>query len=60
MFVAVAKNKDTPESLKSRTRQMAGLLGYDAIDDVAKAAGIDEEDEAAAGTSPAKQEAAKQ
>jgi hypothetical protein len=59
-FVAVAKNKDTPESLKSRTRQMAGLLGYDAIDDVAKAAGIDEEDEAAVGTSPANQEAAKQ
>ena len=39
LFASVAKDKDVPESLRSRARQMAGLLGVDAIDDVAKAAG---------------------
>jgi hypothetical protein len=34
LFAAIAKDKSTPETLKSRTRQMAGLLGVDAIDDV--------------------------
>lgn len=34
LFAAIAKDKNTPDSLKSRTRQMAGLLGVDAIDDV--------------------------
>lgn len=34
LFAAIAKNDATPETLKSRTRQMAGLLGVDAIDDV--------------------------
>ena len=34
LFGAIAKDKDTPETLKSRSRQMAGLLGVDAIDDV--------------------------
>lgn len=60
MFVAITKDKDTPESIKGRARQMAGLLGYDSIDDVAKAAGIAEEDEAAEAAPPANQEAAKQ
>jgi hypothetical protein len=31
---AIAKDKNTPQTLKSRARQMAGLLGVDAIDDV--------------------------
>ena len=43
MFAAVAKDEDAPESLRSRARQMAGLLGVDAIDDVAKAAGTDQD-----------------
>ncbi len=43
LFAAVAKDKTAPESLRSRARQMAGLLGVDAIDDVVKAAGGDEE-----------------
>jgi hypothetical protein len=60
MFVAIAKDKDAPESVKGRARQMAGLLGYDSIDDAAKVAGISEEDEAADAASPANQEAAKQ
>ena len=34
LFAAIAKDKNTSETLKSRTRQMAGLLGVDAIDDV--------------------------
>lgn len=41
LFAAISRDKDVPESLKRRTRQMAGLLGVDAIDDVAKAAGGD-------------------
>ncbi len=39
LFAAIARDKDTPESLRNRARQMAGLLGVDAIDDAAKAAG---------------------
>lgn len=31
---AIAKDEDVPESLRSRTRQLAGLLGVDAIEDV--------------------------
>ncbi|MFN6936541.1 MAG: tetratricopeptide repeat protein [Tsuneonella sp.] len=34
LFAAIARDKDTSESLKARSRQMAGLLGVDAIDDV--------------------------
>ncbi|RIV85234.1 hypothetical protein D2V17_10830 [Aurantiacibacter xanthus] len=34
LLVAIAKNEDVPESLRSRTRQLAGLLGHDAVDDV--------------------------
>ena len=34
LFAAIAKDKTTSEALRSRTRQMAGLLGVDAIDDV--------------------------
>lgn len=34
LFAAIAKDKKTSDTLRSRTRQMAGLLGVDAIDDV--------------------------
>ena len=34
LLVAIAKDENVPESLRSRTRQLAGLLGHDAIDDV--------------------------
>lgn len=34
LFAEIAKNDDVPETLRSRARQMAGLLGVDAIDDV--------------------------
>jgi hypothetical protein len=34
LFAAISKDKNSPETMKSRTRQMAGLLGVDAIEDV--------------------------
>jgi hypothetical protein len=34
LFAQIAKDEDQPETLRARTRQMAGLLGIDAIDDV--------------------------
>ncbi|WP_120717523.1 tetratricopeptide repeat protein [Tsuneonella amylolytica] len=34
LFAAIAKDANTSDTLKSRMRQMAGLLGVDAIDDV--------------------------
>ncbi|MDP4540931.1 tetratricopeptide repeat protein [Qipengyuania sp. DY56-A-20] len=34
LFAEIAKTEGVPESLRSRTRQMAGLLGVDAIEDV--------------------------
>jgi hypothetical protein len=36
LFAAIAKDEDQPETLRSRTRQMAGLLGVDAVIDVDK------------------------
>ena len=34
LFAAIAKDETQPESLRSRARQMAGVLGVDAIEDV--------------------------
>jgi len=36
LFAAISKDEDQPETLRSRARQMAGLLGVDAIVDVDK------------------------
>lgn len=36
LFAEIAKDEEQPESLRSRARQMAGLLGVDAIVDVDK------------------------
>jgi hypothetical protein len=36
LFAEIAKNEDLPETLRSRSRQMAGLMGVDAIVDVKK------------------------
>lgn len=33
LFAAIAKDEDVPETLRSRARQLAGLLGFDAITD---------------------------
>ncbi|MDE2596454.1 MAG: tetratricopeptide repeat protein [Sphingomonadales bacterium] len=54
LFAAVAKEKEAPESVRSRARQMAGLLGVDAIDDVAKAAGLGDAGQAGPAAAPAK------
>lgn len=43
LFAAISRDKGAPETLRARTRQMAGLLGVDAIDDVAKAASGDQQ-----------------
>lgn len=57
MFAQIAKSDDTPESLRSRARQMAGVLGVDAIDDVDEVLeGVSDGDPAAqAGGAPAAQ-----
>ena len=34
LFAEIAKSDDVPNSLRSRSRQMAGILGVDAIEDV--------------------------
>lgn len=47
----IAKDKDTPDSLKGRARQLAGLLGFDSIDDIARAP--EEGPAAPAGPAPA-------
>lgn len=36
LFSQIARDEDVPETLRSRARQMAGLLGVDAIEDVDK------------------------
>ncbi len=35
LFGAIAKDKDTPDSLRARSRQIAALLGFDPVDDIA-------------------------
>lgn len=52
LFAAIAKDKDTPESMRSRVRQLAGLLGVDTVDDARKAA-IDATPQGAAPAQPA-------
>ena len=34
LFAQIAKDQTAPESVRSRARQMAGVLGVDAIEDV--------------------------
>jgi Uncharacterized protein conserved in bacteria len=34
LLAQIAKDESVPQTLRSRTRQLAGLLGYDAIEDV--------------------------
>lgn len=36
LFAEIAKNEKVPETLRSRARQLAGMLGYDAVVDVDK------------------------
>ena len=50
LFAAIARDKTVPDTLRRRARQMAGLLGVDAVDDVNAAANGD-----SAGAAPAAQ-----
>lgn len=34
LLVQIAKDENVPQSLRARTRQLAGLLGFDAVEDV--------------------------
>lgn len=36
LLASIAKDENVPNTLRSRTRQLAGVLGYDAIEDVEK------------------------
>jgi len=40
VFAGIARDKQAPESLRRRARQMAGVLGVDAIDDAESVAGV--------------------
>jgi hypothetical protein len=42
LFAAISRDKEVPDSLRRRARQLAGLLGVDAIDDAAKVAAGDQ------------------
>ena len=48
LFAAISRDKAVPETLRRRARQMAGLLGVDAVDDVNQAANGAAADAAAA------------
>jgi hypothetical protein len=50
LFAAIAKDEAVPASLRSRTRQMAGNLGYDAVVDVDQIIAAQEANAAEAGT----------
>jgi len=41
LFVKIAKDKTQPDALRARVRQLAGQLGYDAIEDVVGVSGED-------------------
>ena len=53
LFAAIATDEDVPPTLRSRSRQMAGLLGRDAIEDVdATLAEMREDQQAGGATAP--------
>lgn len=49
LFAEIAKSEDVPSTLRSRSRQMAGLLGVDAVEDVDKLLEEQNQDQAPAG-----------
>jgi len=54
LFASIAKDEEVPQTLRSRTRQLAGMLGYDAVVDVDETLGELREQE---GGAPAAQAA---
>jgi hypothetical protein len=55
LFAAIAKDEDVPQTQRSRTRQLAGLLGYDAVVDVDETLAELQEAEGGAAAPPATQ-----
>ncbi|WP_285712011.1 tetratricopeptide repeat protein [Erythrobacter oryzae] len=56
LFSEISKDEDLPESLRSRARQMAGLMGVDAIVDVKKLLkdqGVTSDEQGASAAAPA-------
>ena len=56
LLAAIARDEKQPSTLRSRTRQLAGLLGYDAVVDVSKTLGQLQQEQnsaAPAATAPA-------
>lgn len=53
LFAAIAKDETVPQTLRSRTRQLAGLLGYDAVVDVDETLAELREAQEGAGAPPA-------
>lgn len=58
LFAQIAKDEGVPESIRSRTRQMAGMLGVDAIEDVdslLEKQGVNTDEAGAASATPSRQ-----
>lgn len=55
LFASIARDQDVPETLRGRARQLAGLLGADALDDVVSEGGENASDgtASAAASAPA-------
>lgn len=54
LFASIARDEKQPATLRSRTRQLAGMLGYDAVVDVARTMSqLRQEQGPAAGAAPA-------
>jgi len=53
LFAAIAKDEDVPQTLRSRTRQIAGQLGYDAVVDVDETLAEMRDEPGAPGAAPA-------
>ena len=54
LLAAISREKTVPDTLRRRTRQLAGLLGVDAVDDVNEAAGGGQGGAAAPAAAPAR------
>ena len=56
LLVEIAKSETVPDTLRARARQLAGLLGYDAVEDVdAALAALRQDDASAAAGAPGPQ-----
>jgi hypothetical protein len=58
LFGTIARNPDVPESLRARARQLAGTLGFDAVQDITRAPAAGPADAPPAPAAPASPAAA--